>query len=87
MNELIPGATEAGMTNMQCTELLETAQDTLAAITSTLTYLLDQENQKAQPDTALIAEWEALQRVISTHQQRNNELAVVADRYSAEQQR
>lgn len=106
MSELIPGATAAGMSTMQCTELLETAQDTFSAVTSTLTYLLDQESKKAQPDTVLIAEWEALddevftlsnfgllnadvgtfQRVISTYQQRNNKLAVVADSYSAEQQ-
>ncbi len=60
MSELIPGATAAGMSTMQCTELLETAQDTFSAVTSTLTYLLDQESKKAQPDTVLIAEWEAL---------------------------
>ncbi|WP_153050307.1 hypothetical protein [Pseudomonas sp. MF4836] len=66
MSELIPGAAALGMSHWQCVTLMETAEDTFSAITSKLTYLLDQENQKAQPDTTLIAEWEALDDEVFT---------------------
>lgn len=60
MSELIPGSAALGMTNWQCIDLMESAEDTLGAITSSLAYLIHQESQNAKPDTALIAEWEAL---------------------------
>lgn len=66
MSELIPGSAVLGMTNWQCIDLMESAEDTLGAITSSLSYLLHQESQKAKPDTALITEWEALDDEVFT---------------------
>ena len=63
-NELLRGATAAGLTNWQCVDLLERAEDTFHGIISSITYLVHQESQKAEPDTALIAEWEALDDVV-----------------------
>ncbi|GLX91810.1 hypothetical protein Pfra02_43780 [Pseudomonas fragi] len=60
MSEIIPGATAACLTHLQCVDLIESAEDTFNSITSNLSYLLHQEQQKADPDTALIAIWEAL---------------------------
>ena len=40
--------------------LLESAEDTLDFLTSSLTYLIHAESQQAQPDFELIAEWKAL---------------------------
>ena len=48
------------MTHNQCLELLESSEDTLDFLTSSLTYLIHAESQQAQPDAGLIAEWEAL---------------------------
>lgn len=62
--ELIPGSAALGMTNWQCIDLLERAEDTFDSIISSLTYLIHQESQKAEPDTTLIAEWEALDDVV-----------------------
>ena len=66
MSELIPGSAALGMTNWQCIDLMESAEDTLGAITSSLAYLIHQESQNAKPDTALIAEWEALDDEVFT---------------------
>ena len=66
MSELIPGSAALGMTNWQCIDLMESAEDTLGAITSSLSYLLHQESQKEKPDTALITEWEALDDEVFT---------------------
>ncbi|QGZ32796.1 hypothetical protein [Stutzerimonas stutzeri] len=54
---LLPGAEALGMTQRQCLDLLESAEDTLDFLTSSLTYLIHAESQQAQPDMALIAEW------------------------------
>ncbi|WP_157831711.1 hypothetical protein [Pseudomonas sp. YY-1] len=61
---LLPGAEALGMTHNQCLELLESAEDTLDFLTSSLTYLIHAESQQAQPDAALIAEWEALDQEV-----------------------
>lgn len=57
---LLPGAEEQGMTHSQCLQLLESVEDTVDFFVSGLTYLIHAESQKAQPDLALIAQWEAL---------------------------
>ena len=54
---LLLGAEALGMTQRQCLDLLESAEDTLDFLTSSLTYLIHAESQQAQPDMALIAEW------------------------------
>lgn len=56
----LSGAAALGMTQRQCIELLESAEDTLDFLTSSLTYLIHAESQQTQPDAALIAEWKAL---------------------------
>lgn len=61
---LLPGAEALGMTHNQCLELLESAEDTLDFLTSSLTYLIHAESQQAQPDAGLIAEWEALDQEV-----------------------
>lgn len=61
---LLPGAEELGMTHNQCLELLESTEDTLDFLTSSLTYLIHAESQQAQPDAELIAEWEALDQEV-----------------------
>lgn len=50
---LLLGAETLGMTHNQCLELLESAEDTLDFLISSLTYLIHAENQQAQPDAAL----------------------------------
>ncbi|MDP3795451.1 MAG: hypothetical protein Q8R13_06070 [bacterium] len=66
MSELIPGSAALSMTNWQCIDLMESAEDTLGAITSSLSYLIHQESQNAKPNTALITEWEALDDEVFT---------------------
>lgn len=61
---LLPGAEALGMTQYQCLELLESAEDTLDFLISSLTYLIHAECQQAQLDTDLIAEWKALDREV-----------------------
>ncbi len=61
---LLPGAEALGMTHNQCLGMLESAEDTLDFLTSSLTYLIHAESQQAQPNTALIAEWEALDQEV-----------------------
>lgn len=61
---LLLGADALGMTQRQCLELLESAEDTLNFLTSSLTYLIHAESQQAQPDTDLTAEWEALDQEV-----------------------
>ena len=61
---LLLGAETLGMTHNQCLELLESAEDTLDFLISSLTYLIHAENQQAQPDAALIAEWDALDQEV-----------------------
>lgn len=61
---LLPGAEALGMTHNQCLELLESAEDTLDFLTSSLTYLIHAESQQAQPDAGLIAELEALDQEV-----------------------
>ena len=57
---LLPGAEELGMSHSQCLELLKSVEDTIDFFVSGLTYLIHAENQKAQPDLQLIAQWEAM---------------------------
>ena len=57
---LLPRAEALGVTHDQCLTLLERAEDTLHFLTSSLTFLICAEGKKALPDSALIAEWEAL---------------------------
>ncbi|MDF3864156.1 hypothetical protein P3W53_06780 [Pseudomonas denitrificans (nom. rej.)] len=61
---LLPGAEALGLTHSQCLEPLERAEDTLDFLTSSLTYLIHAESQQAQPDTDLIAKWEALDQEV-----------------------
>ena len=61
---LLLGAETLGMTHNQCLELLESAEDTLDFLTSTLTYLIHAEGQHTRPNAALIAEWEALDQEV-----------------------
>ncbi|OHC30105.1 MAG: hypothetical protein A3J71_01570 [Pseudomonadales bacterium RIFCSPHIGHO2_02_FULL_60_43] len=49
------------MTHSQCLELLESVEDTIDFFVSGLTYLIYAENQNAQPDVQLIAQWEAME--------------------------
>ena len=60
----LTGAEALGMTHRQCLDLLESAEDTLDFLTSTLTYLIHAESQQTQPDAGLIAEWEALDQEV-----------------------
>ena len=59
---LLLGAETLGMTHNQCLELLESAEDTLDFLISSLTYLIHAENQQAH--AALIAEWDALDQEV-----------------------
>lgn len=61
---LLPGAEALGMTHSQCLELIERTEDTLHFLTSSLTFLIDAESKKAQPDLVLLAEWEALDQEV-----------------------
>lgn len=61
---LLPGAEALGMTHKQCLELLESAEDTLDFLTSSLTYLIYAESQQTRPNAALIAEWETLDQEV-----------------------
>lgn len=61
---LLLGAEELGMTQRQFLELLESAEDTLDFLISSLTYLIHAESQQTQPDAALIAKWEALDQEV-----------------------
>lgn len=60
VTELIPGAAAAGLSNRQCTQLIERAEDTLQTTISNLSYLMHQEGLRRQPDAALMAQWQAL---------------------------
>lgn len=60
----LTGAEALGMTHRQCLDLLESAEDTLDFLTSTLTYLIHAEGQHTRPNAALIAEWEALDQEV-----------------------
>lgn len=61
---LLPGAEALGMNHRQCLELLESAEDTLNFLTSTLTYLIYAESQQPQPNVALISAWKASQQEV-----------------------
>jgi hypothetical protein len=61
---LLPGAEALGMSHRECQELLESVEDTLDLLTSTLTYLIYAESKKNQPDKALISVWKAMQQEI-----------------------
>ena len=61
---LLTGAEARGMPHRQCLDLLESAEDTLDFLISSLTYLIHAESQQTQPDAALIAEWEALDQEV-----------------------
>ena len=61
---LLPGAEALGLTHSQCLGLLESADDTLDFLNASLAYLIHAESQQAQPDMALIAEWEALDQEV-----------------------
>lgn len=61
---LFPSAESQGMTHSQCLELLESIEDTLDFLTSTLAYLIHAENQQAQLNDALINAWKALSMLI-----------------------
>ncbi|WP_436596763.1 hypothetical protein [Pseudomonas aeruginosa] len=61
---LLPDAETLGMSHRQCLELLESTEDTLDFLTSTLTYLIHAESQRPQSDAALIAEWKALEQEV-----------------------
>ncbi|MFZ3184739.1 MAG: hypothetical protein WA173_11430 [Pseudomonas sp.] len=61
---LLLGAEALGMTHNQCLELLESTEDTLDFLTSSLTYLIHAESQQTQPNVDLIAEWEALDQEV-----------------------
>ncbi len=61
---LMSGAEALGMTHRQCLELLESAEDTLDFLTSTLTYLIHAEGQQPQPDTALLSAWKTLKQEV-----------------------
>ncbi|MEE4460536.1 hypothetical protein V2S84_00020 [Azotobacter chroococcum] len=61
---LLPEAEALGMNHRQCLELLESVEDTLGFLTSTLAYLIHAESQQSQPDAALITAWKALQQEI-----------------------
>lgn len=61
---LLLGAEALGMTHSQCLGLLESAEDTLDLLISSLTYLIHAESQLAQPNTGLIDEWEALDQEV-----------------------
>lgn len=59
---LLPGAEAHGMGHRQCLELLESTEDTLNSLTSTLSYLIYAESKKPFPNTRLIDEWNALKQ-------------------------
>lgn len=61
---LLPGAEALGLNHRQCLELLESAEDTLDFLISTLVYLIYAESRQPQPDSALIDSWRAQQQEI-----------------------
>ncbi|WP_147459031.1 hypothetical protein [Pseudomonas sp. AOB-7] len=61
---LLPGAEAHGMDHRQCLELLESTEDTLNFLTSTLGYLIHAESQKPFPDMQLIDDWNALKQEV-----------------------
>ena len=58
----LTGAEALGLTHRHCLDVLESAEDSLDFLTSTLTYLIHAENQQAH--AALIAEWDALDQEV-----------------------
>lgn len=59
---LLPDAEALGLTHGQCLTLIESAEDTLDFLTSTLTFLIDKESKLLEVNTAQLQEWQMLKQ-------------------------